>query len=163
MNYMLNNVIICPLNRNVRKINDKIVQKLESPYFFCVSSYLTTNDCIYISEEVLDTFQDSPLTCYILKRTCLLWSQKKMDRKKKALQRNKTYSYTGIRIFALYFKPKNTNEQAHCSQITQWMPNRTIQKMPSRNINASTTRQSKMALKLQFWDLDPNTSPFAKI
>ena len=48
MNYMLNNVISCPHNRNVKKINDKIVQKMESPGFFCFSSDVTTNDCIDI-------------------------------------------------------------------------------------------------------------------
>ena len=74
--YMLNNVIVCPRNRNTRKINEKIVQKLESPEFFCFSSNLTSNDFIYISEEVLDTFEfpGPPLTSYILRITCRLCS-----------------------------------------------------------------------------------------
>ena len=85
MDYMLNNVIICPHNRNVRKINDKIVQKLESPEFFCFSSDVTTNDCIDISEEVLNTFDVPGLPPHVLhlKENMPVMLMRNMDRKRK--------------------------------------------------------------------------------
>ena len=85
MDYMLNNVIICPHNRNVRKINDKIVEKMESPGFFCYSSDTTTNDCIDISEEVLNTFDVPGLPTHELhlKENMPVMLMRNMDRKRK--------------------------------------------------------------------------------
>ena len=85
MGYMLNNVILCPRNRNVRKINEKIVQKMESPGFFCYSSDVTTNDCIDISEEVLNTFDVPGLPPHVLhlKENMPVMLMRNMDRKRK--------------------------------------------------------------------------------
>ena len=56
MNYMLNNVMIFPHNRNARKINEKIVQKLQLPGCLCFSLDTTANDCIYIFEKSIRYF-----------------------------------------------------------------------------------------------------------
>ena len=112
MKYILNNVIICPHNRNARKINDKIVQKLESPEFFCFSSDVTTNDCIDISEEILDTFDVSGLPPHVLrlKENMPVMLMRHMDRKRK-LCNGKILIVKQVFGFLLYTLNPATNEE----------------------------------------------------
>ena len=84
MNYMLNNVIIFTRNKNVRNIDEKIVQKLQSPGFFCFSSDVTQNDCIDILEELLNTFDVPGLPPHALhlKENMPVMLMRNMERKK---------------------------------------------------------------------------------
>ena len=81
---MLNNVTICPHDRNVRKLYDKIVQMLESPEFFCFSLDVTTNYCMDISEELLNTFDVPGLPPHELhpKENMHVMLMRNMDRNK---------------------------------------------------------------------------------
>ena len=54
---MIGNVIICPHNRNVKMINDKVVDMLETTKYTSYSSDTSTNECLELSEEVLNTFE----------------------------------------------------------------------------------------------------------
>ena len=55
--YMMSNVIICPHNRNVKMINNKVVDMLETTEYTSYSSDTSTDECLELSEEVLNTFE----------------------------------------------------------------------------------------------------------
>ena len=55
--YMMSNVIICPHNRNVKMINDKVVDMLETTEYTSYSSDTSTDECLELSQEVLNTFE----------------------------------------------------------------------------------------------------------
>ena len=55
--YMMSNVIICPHNRNVKMINDRVVDMLEATEYTSYSSDTSTDECLELSEEVLNTFE----------------------------------------------------------------------------------------------------------
>ena len=55
--HIMSNVIICPHNRSVKKINEKIVDLLESLEYTIYSSDTATDECLEISEEVLNSFE----------------------------------------------------------------------------------------------------------
>ena len=60
-NYIVSNEIICPHNRNVKTINEKIVDMLESLEYTSYSSDSAKDDYLEMSEEVLNTFEVSVL------------------------------------------------------------------------------------------------------
>ena len=53
---MMSNVIICPHNINVKMINDKVVDMMEATKYRSYSSDTSTDECLELSEEVLNTF-----------------------------------------------------------------------------------------------------------
>ena len=55
--YMMSNVIICPHNRNVKMINDKVVDMMEATEYRSYSSDTSTDECLELSQEVLNTFE----------------------------------------------------------------------------------------------------------
>ena len=65
-NYIMSNVIICSHNRNVKKINEKIVDLLESLEYTSYSSDSAKDDYLEMSEEVLNTFEVSGLPSHEL-------------------------------------------------------------------------------------------------
>ena len=56
-NKKVSNVIICPHNRNVKMINDKVVDMMEATKYRSYSSDTSTDECLELSEEVLNTFE----------------------------------------------------------------------------------------------------------
>ena len=50
-------MIICPHNRNVKMINDKVVDMMETNEYSSYSSDTSTDECLELSEEVLNTFK----------------------------------------------------------------------------------------------------------
>ena len=54
--YMMSNVIICPYNRNVKIIKDKVVDMLKTNKYTTYSSDTSTDEYLELSEEVLNTF-----------------------------------------------------------------------------------------------------------
>ena len=56
-NYIMSNVTICPHNRSVKKINEKIVDFLESLEYTTYSSDTATDECLEMSEEGLNSFE----------------------------------------------------------------------------------------------------------
>ena len=54
---MMSNVIICPHNRNVKMINDNVVDMLETIQYTSYGSDTSTNECLELSEEILNTFE----------------------------------------------------------------------------------------------------------
>ena len=55
--YMMSNVIICPHNRNVKMIKDKVVDMLKTTKYTSYSSDTSTDEYLELSEEVLNTFE----------------------------------------------------------------------------------------------------------
>ena len=53
----MGNVIICPHNRNVKMINDKVVDKMDATECRSYSPDTSTDECLELSEEVLNTFE----------------------------------------------------------------------------------------------------------
>ena len=53
--YMMSNVIICPHNRNVRKLNEKIADTLSTTEYISYSSDKSTEQNVDLGEEVLNT------------------------------------------------------------------------------------------------------------
>ena len=53
----MSNVIICPHNRNVKMINDKVVDMMKATEYRSYSSDTSTDECLELSEEVLNTFE----------------------------------------------------------------------------------------------------------
>ena len=84
-NYIMSNVIICPHNRNVKKINEKIVDMLESLEYTSYSSDTATDECLEMSEEVLNTFEVPGLPSHELrlKENMPVMLMRNMSRKKK--------------------------------------------------------------------------------
>ena len=64
--YIMCNVIICPHNRSVKKINEKIVDLLESLEYTSYSSDSAKDEYLEMSEEVLNTFEVSGLPSHEL-------------------------------------------------------------------------------------------------
>ena len=54
--YMMSNVRICPYNRNVKIIKDKVVDMLKTNKYTTYSSDTSTDEYLELSEEVLNTF-----------------------------------------------------------------------------------------------------------
>ena len=54
---MMSNVIICPHNRNVIMINDKVVDMMEATKYRSYSSDTSTDECLELSQEVLNNFE----------------------------------------------------------------------------------------------------------
>ena len=63
----MSNVIICPHNRNVKMINDKVVDMMEATEFRSYSSDNSMDDCLELSEEVLNTFEVPGLPAHKLR------------------------------------------------------------------------------------------------
>ena len=55
--YIMSNVIICPHNTSVKSINKKIVDMLKSLEYTSCSSDSAKDECLEMSEEVLNTFE----------------------------------------------------------------------------------------------------------
>ena len=53
----MSNVTICPHNRSVKMINEKIVDLLESLEYTTYSSDTATDECLEMSEEDLNSFE----------------------------------------------------------------------------------------------------------
>ena len=83
-NYIMSNVIICPHNRSVKKINEKIVDMLESLEYTSYSSDTATDECLEMSEEVLNTFEVPGLPSHELrlKENMPVMLMRNMSRKK---------------------------------------------------------------------------------
>ena len=54
---MIGNVIICPHNRNVKMIKDKVVDMFKTTKYTSYSSDTSTDEYLELSEEVLNTFE----------------------------------------------------------------------------------------------------------
>ena len=65
--YMMSNVIICPHNRNVKKINDKIVDLMTTKEYISYSSDRASDMSLEICEEVLNSFEVSGLPSHVLR------------------------------------------------------------------------------------------------
>ena len=74
---------------------------MESPGAFCFILDVTTNDCIDISEEVLNTFDVTGLPTHVLH----------LKENMPGMLISK-----GIWIFALYFKPRN-KRRSHIAKV----------------------------------------------
>ena len=55
--YMMSNMIICPHKRYVKMINDKLVDMMEATEYRSYSSDTSTDECLELSQEVLNTFE----------------------------------------------------------------------------------------------------------
>ena len=53
----MSNVIICPHDRNMKMIKDKVVDIMKATKYRSYSSDTSTNKCLELSEEVLNTFE----------------------------------------------------------------------------------------------------------
>ena len=62
----MSNAIICPHDRNVKMINDKVVDMLEITKYRSYSFDTSTDKCLELSEEVLNTFEVSGLPTHEL-------------------------------------------------------------------------------------------------
>ena len=65
--YMMSNVIICPHNRNVRKLNQKIADTLRTTEYVSYSADKGTDQSVDIGEEVLNILEVPGLPSHELK------------------------------------------------------------------------------------------------
>ena len=63
----MSNIIMCPHNRNVRKLNDKIVESMNTTEYISYSSDRGTDQSLELGEEVLNTLEVSGLPSHVLK------------------------------------------------------------------------------------------------
>ena len=65
--YMMSNVIICPHNRNVQKLNQKIADTLKTTEYVSYSADKGTDQSVDIGEEVLNILEVPGLPSHELK------------------------------------------------------------------------------------------------
>ena len=65
--YMMSNIIICPHNRNVKKLNDKIIESMSTMEYLSYSSDTSTDQSVEIGEEVLNTLEIPGLPSHVLR------------------------------------------------------------------------------------------------
>ena len=73
--YMMDNVILCPLNKSVREINEKIVEKMHTTEYASYAADTRSQESPEIPVEFLDTMDipDLPLYELRLKKKLLRW------------------------------------------------------------------------------------------